>query len=97
MTSNHPERLDPALIRPGRIDKQILLGYIRPDAAAKMIAHYFALDEPLTGEQTARLAAAIERIQRLSPATMEQLCAEHRTVDALIDTLTLSASRHASL
>lgn len=26
MTSNHPEKLDPALIRPGRIDKIIYLG-----------------------------------------------------------------------
>ena len=26
-TSNHPERLDPALIRPGRMDLHIALGY----------------------------------------------------------------------
>ena len=37
MTSNHPEKLDPALIRPGRIDKQILLGYLKaPEAKAKL-------------------------------------------------------------
>ena len=27
MTTNHPEILDPALIRPGRIDQKLLLGY----------------------------------------------------------------------
>jgi ATP-dependent 26S proteasome regulatory subunit len=26
MTTNHPEKLDPALIRPGRIDKILYLG-----------------------------------------------------------------------
>ena len=29
MTTNHPEILDPALIRPGRIDQRLLLGYMR--------------------------------------------------------------------
>ena len=28
MTSNHPEKLDPALIRPGRINLKIHLGYV---------------------------------------------------------------------
>ncbi|KAJ1635020.1 hypothetical protein T492DRAFT_969669 [Pavlovales sp. CCMP2436] len=41
MTTNYPEKLDPALIRPGRIDKIIYLGHVRSRQAAKMIRHYF--------------------------------------------------------
>merc|ERR1711918_34442 len=41
MTTNHPEKLDPALIRPGRINKQILMGYLQPPDALKMVEHYF--------------------------------------------------------
>merc|ERR1719410_800686 len=36
MTSNHPEKLDPALIRPGRIDKKLMLGYMSGDTLLKM-------------------------------------------------------------
>merc|ERR1719240_803592 len=41
MTSNHPEKLDPALIRPGRINLKLYLGFIELPEACEMIALYF--------------------------------------------------------
>merc|ERR1711871_1632395 len=53
LTSNHPEVLDPALIRPGRIDRQIYLGHLQPKEACEMLAHYFGA--PCDGAQRKRL------------------------------------------
>eukprot|EP01047_Picozoa_sp_COSAG01_P090319 COSAG01_NODE_22198_length_867_cov_1.466146_1_plen_243_part_10 len=46
MTSNHPEKLDPALIRPGRINLKLYLGYIELPEACEMIALYFGAGPP---------------------------------------------------
>merc|ERR1719440_922167 len=43
MTTNHPEVLDPALIRPGRIDQKLLLSHMKPHNVTAMIEHYFQL------------------------------------------------------
>ncbi|KAG6943371.1 hypothetical protein JG688_00017637 [Phytophthora aleatoria] len=42
MTTNHPEVLDPALVRPGRISKKLHLGYMSIVQIEKMISYYFA-------------------------------------------------------
>ena len=45
MTTNHPEILDPALIRPGRIDQKLLLGYMNARNVIEMIKHYFQVGD----------------------------------------------------
>ncbi|XP_039686630.1 AAA-ATPase At3g50940 isoform X2 [Medicago truncatula] len=44
-TTNHKERLDPALLRPGRIDKQIHLSYCNFSAFKKLIINYLCITE----------------------------------------------------
>lgn len=44
MTTNKPERLDSALIRPGRVDMKILLGNISRKSAEQMFLRMFTLD-----------------------------------------------------
>jgi mitochondrial chaperone BCS1 len=40
-TTNHPERLDPALIRPGRIDHQLEIGYATREQAQRLFNRFF--------------------------------------------------------
>ena len=41
LTTNHPERLDPALVRPGRVDRKIELGYATPDQARRLFLWFY--------------------------------------------------------
>lgn len=92
LTSNHPEHLDPALIRPGRIDKILHLGYMTGSDVSVMIQHYFktTLDESqkMRIETTIAGDGAEKRpALKLTPAQVEQLAAENDTVDDMIDVL----------
>jgi len=41
MTTNHPEKLDPALIRPGRIDRKVCLDYAGPEQKNELHKRFF--------------------------------------------------------
>jgi mitochondrial chaperone BCS1 len=41
LTTNHREQLDPALIRPGRCDREFELGYLNAQSCAKMFVCFF--------------------------------------------------------
>lgn len=86
MTTNHPEMLDPAIIRPGRIDKKLLLGFMRSADVILMLEHYF--QSSLTVGQKQRLEHLIgEQGFNLTPAQVEQMTAEHDEVEDMIHSL----------
>lgn len=45
MTSNHPEKLDKALIRPGRIDLNIKVGYCDNDMIEEIVNFFYNIDD----------------------------------------------------
>ncbi|AFY95468.1 AAA family ATPase [Chamaesiphon minutus] len=65
LTTNHRSQLDPALIRPGRCDREFELGYLTPESCAKMFGCFFP-DSPLVANITAQLGS-----YRVSPAAWQ--------------------------
>lgn len=53
MTSNSPDSLDAALVRPGRCDRKILFGYVCPEVTAKLFTNIYttASDEVFKDEK----------------------------------------------
>lgn len=92
MTTNHPEVLDPALIRPGRVDKKLLLDYIKAPACMNMVEHYFGT--PMNDEQRTELEEIFDHPSdpQLTPAVVEQLCAENDNIDDFLDQLNLKVA-----
>lgn len=87
MTSNHPEHLDRALIRPGRINKRLYLGDMAPESACSMVRHLFP--EASDAEMAAlhEVLAIESNTHKLVPAKLEAMCAEYDTVGSLTERL----------
>lgn len=60
MTTNHRDRLDPALIRPGRVDLQQYIGMASHHQCKMMFIKFYATQQPAqaTGTQPAAIKAA---------------------------------------
>ena len=76
LTTNHRERLDPALIRPGRIDVEVELG----NASAGQLQGLLLRFHPEAGERAARLARDYPP-GVLSPAQVQQILIEADSLD----------------
>jgi len=84
MTTNHPEKLDPALIRPGRINFAIELGYMRAKPLCELVEHL--MESSLSEEQRQRVSVIASQ-GKVTPAKVEQSCAEAETIDMLLSNL----------
>ena len=73
--TNHPERVDPALLRPGRLDRRIELPYPDASAMAGILRHHLGPDAVIDEGELARAARAC---RGMSPADVEQVCREAR-------------------
>jgi ATP-dependent 26S proteasome regulatory subunit len=79
MTTNHPENLDPALIRPGRINISIQLNYMMHAEIVEMIEHYFG--------QGCCNSLEIPDLQNFSPAELEDMCIQAENATQLLELL----------
>ncbi|RPD66088.1 hypothetical protein L227DRAFT_132129 [Lentinus tigrinus ALCF2SS1-6] len=78
MTTNHPERLDPALIRPGRVDLSMLIDDASPKQTRRLFERFYGRDEAsetsaVVGAQEGQDADGWERI---SDAQLRELADE---------------------
>jgi len=76
MTTNHPERLDPALIRPGRVDVKEYLGYASPYQIQQMYLRFYGGPK----EKAERFAQILGRYQKaFSTAYLQGIFVSNKT------------------
>jgi len=79
MTTNHRDRLDKALIRPGRVDMQIQLDYAVDEQLAGALRRFF---KEVSGEDAGNFIAnvrAAEGGRRVTMAMLQEHFVQHRT------------------
>jgi len=76
-TSNHPEHLQPALIRPGRIDFRTHIGYANEDQIRKLFQYFYSTDatkddtlQRLSGEFIQQLRSNSSQFDHIAPSTL---------------------------
>jgi hypothetical protein len=86
MTTNHPDRLDDALTRPGRVNLKIAMGAITCADAERMLVDFFGADAVGATNHPDRLDATL-RASGATPARLKMLCGVCQTAAEVLDTL----------
>jgi hypothetical protein len=92
ITTNHPEKLDPALIRPGRIDMRIDFTRCTTQTLREMLAFVYGLPSP------AHVPDTIEAVptRTFTPAEVMCMSTRYDRVEAMIAELSRGATKEPS-
>lgn len=92
MTTNHIEKLDPALIRPGRVDLSVLVGDASPVQARTLFTRFYGDSESVTTQEAVeRMGKQIEELtalemregRRISMAALQGMFIRNNAQDAV--------------
>jgi len=73
MTTNHIEKLDPALVRPGRVDLKLFLGYVTPETLNQFTQTFFDTELP-PGQMT----------KDVSVAELQNMVMQEKSLDTIL-------------
>ncbi len=83
MTTNHIEKLDPALVRPGRVDLKLFLGYVTPETLGQFVKTFFPQAKPLpAGKMTMDITVAELQNQVMLGSSLDTILANCYSVQA---------------
>uniref|UniRef100_A0A0A9DFP8 AAA+ ATPase domain-containing protein n=1 Tax=Arundo donax TaxID=35708 RepID=A0A0A9DFP8_ARUDO len=83
-TTNYKDRLDPALLRPGRMDMHVYMGYCGWEAFRTLARNYFLVDDHALFPDIQELLAEVE----VTPAEVSEMLLRSEDVDVALRLLT---------
>jgi hypothetical protein len=82
-TTNYKDRLDPALLRPGRMDMHVYMGYCCWEAFKTLAWNYFLVDDHPLFQEIQKLLADVE----VTPAEVSEMLLRSEDVDVALRVL----------
>ncbi|XP_066392664.1 AAA-ATPase At3g50940-like [Miscanthus floridulus] len=82
-TTNYKDHLDPALLRPGRMDMHVYMGYCGWEAFKTLALNYFLVDDHVLFPEIQELLSAVE----VTPAEVSEMLLRSEDVDVALQGL----------